>query len=236
MTRAPDLTGSVFGLWRVLRHGPDRVYRTVDHRNDSRVRIARFPTWYARCVCGTEREVRQSELKRGLTLSCGCLHRERTTAARTAVNTRHGHARKRGLITREYRSWVHMRQRCTNPLNARFAAYGGRGITVAPAWEDFAVFLRDMGPRPPRTSLDRIDNDGPYSPSNCRWATFTQQQTNRSGTVTLTYCGETRPLTDWARSLGLKGNTLRSRIQRGWSIATAIERPAHRQSVAAKET
>ncbi len=80
----------------------------------------------------------------------------------------------------EYQSWRNMIQRCTNPNNARFSQYGGRGILVCEPWKDFLTFLADMGPRPSDThSLDRIDNDKGYEPSNCRWATMIEQQHNR---------------------------------------------------------
>jgi hypothetical protein len=92
--------------------------------------------------------------------------------------TRHGHCR-RGLRTPTYDSWLSMRQRCGNPRHARFSDYGGRGISIDPRWATFLGFLTDMGERPPGTTLDRRDKDGPYSPSNCRWATLSQQNRNR---------------------------------------------------------
>jgi len=92
--------------------------------------------------------------------------------------TKHGHTA--GGQTPTYNSWDSMRQRCNNPKMTQYARYGGRGISVCPAWSDFATFLADMGERPEGTSLDRIDNDGNYEPSNCRWATPIQQANNKS--------------------------------------------------------
>lgn len=87
--------------------------------------------------------------------------------------------------TREYRVWADMMQRCSNPKNARYADYGGRGIKVCKRWKEgfaFANFLKDMGPRPStQHSIDRINNDGNYEPSNCQWATRSQQQNNKRG-------------------------------------------------------
>lgn len=94
------------------------------------------------------------------------------------ANTRHGHTRS-GKESRVYSSWHSMGQRCRNPRATGYADYGGRGITICLRWQVFENFLADMGERPIGTSLDRIDNDGNYEPSNCRWATRTQQTFNR---------------------------------------------------------
>lgn len=134
--------------------------------------------WRCRCSCGSVVDVWRANVqaKRENTRSCGCLHAERAAAAATT----HGATRNRGT-TREYRSWSMMKNRCLNPRNPRFASYGGRGIGVCQRWVDsFDSFLADMGPRPSaKHSLDRIDNDGDYTPGNCRWATTSEQNLNR---------------------------------------------------------
>ncbi len=155
-----DLAGQTFGRLRALR---------PTERRDADGRAY----WLCRCACGGEREALGRDLRRGRTTSCGCKKSER---ARTAAQT-HG-----ATDSPEYRSWQSMLTRCTNDRYHRFDRYGGRGITVCPAWaRSFAAFLADMGPRPKGTTLDRWpNNDGNYEPGNCRWATPAQQRQNRS--------------------------------------------------------
>lgn len=97
----------------------------------------------------------------------------------------------------EYRAWVHMRQRCNNPNNPGYLDYGGRGIRVCDRWNKFENFLTDMGERPEDRSLDRINNDGNYEPSNCRWATRKTQNNNKRLIYTISnYCRRGHILTD----------------------------------------
>jgi hypothetical protein len=125
--------------------------------------------------------------------------------------------------SRTYRTWHAMTRRCIDPRNLSFHNYGGRGISYCERWKDFEEFLHDMGLRPDGTSLDRIDNDGPYSPENCRWATAEMQHRNKRSNRLVTYKGETKCIVDWARFLGVTRMLLTSRLDRGWSVELAFE-------------
>jgi len=174
--------------------------------------------WLCRCDCGEEAQVVTSSLRRGLTKSCGCLARELSAVRLSGVSTTHGMC-----DGPEYQSWKRMKARCLNPNDCGYDYYGGRGIAVCSEWLDsFGSFFEDMGARPPKTSLDRIDNNGPYSPDNCRWATRAEQQRNTRQNHNLTHEGRTMCLAAWAEETGLNYVTLAARIYRGWSVERAL--------------
>lgn len=132
---------------------------------------------------------------------------------------------KHGLTkTKEFKIWNSMKQRCYNPKNERFASYGGRGIKVCESWvNSFSEFLNDMGGKPANKSLDRINNDGNYEPSNCRWASPKEQQRNTRLNHVVIYEGNEVPLIEMAERFNLNYSTLSKRINRaGMSLEDAL--------------
>lgn len=117
----------------------------------------------------------------------------------------------------EYRCWASMKFRCLNQNSAEWHKYGGRGISVCERWLTFANFLEDMGKRPALYTIDRIDNSRGYEPSNCRWASYTQNNRNRRSNVNITIYGTTKCLSEWAKEVGLQPSTIRWRLKRGES-------------------
>ncbi len=121
-----------------------------------------------------------------------------------------------------------MRQRCNNPNDHKYRNYGARGITVCDRWSKFEKFLEDMGEKPLGLTLDRIDNNGNYEPSNCRWATLTEQARNKRNNVMLTHEGQTYCLAEWAERTGLTYRTICSRHYSGWDIHKILTTPSRR--------
>jgi hypothetical protein len=156
MAKAPeDLTGRSFGRLRADER--DFVKEASS--------IKRQSWWKCTCECGEKKTIRASFLIGGHALSCGC------------GRTKHGHSKK-GNISVEYKTWDSMLRRCFNSSDVSYKNYGGRGITVCERWKRFINFYEDMGDKPKGMSLDRVNNNGNYEPSNCRWSTRSQQNRN----------------------------------------------------------
>lgn len=175
--------------------------------------------WVCSCDCGNTSVVRRSHLSNGHTKSCGCSSSRATMGARSL---KHGATR-----TPEYNVWARMKQRCFDPNYKEFHLYGGRGITVCERWKDSSSnFLEDMGKVPKGMEIDRTDNNGNYSPDNCRWVTAKVNCRNRRTTRFLTHNGETMSVMDWSDRVGISGNIIRQRLDRqGWSVEKALNTP-----------
>lgn len=147
--------------------------------------------------------------------SCGCLRR----ANRIAAITTHGQTK-----TPLYRIWIAMRARCENPKCGNYPNYGARGIRFCERWRSFENFAADMGPRPTnaRYTLERINNNGNYEPTNCRWATYKEQLRNRRNNRLMTFRGETHCVTEWAEILGISVGLIRSRLKYKWTDERAL--------------
>lgn len=136
--------------------------------------------WSCLCECGNVKRISATNLKNGHTSSCGCLQKQLQSARITIANTVHGHNKGgTGNQSRTWNSWSSMKKRCTMKKHISYKDYGGRGITFCERWKEFIPFLQDMGERPEGHTLDRIDVNGNYEPSNCRWATLSEQQKNK---------------------------------------------------------
>lgn len=137
--------------------------------------------------------------------------------------TKHG-----GCYSKLYRVWVHMRERCRCTTNSRYYRYGERGIKVCDGWEkSFATFREwalSSGYQEGLT-IDRINNNGNYEPSNCRFATYTEQNNNFSRNNFVTYKGITLSVCQWSKQTGIHHNTLDYRIKKGWDIGKALNYP-----------
>lgn len=201
------LIGCFFGRWKVICVAEPSVFKSKKN----------VPRYLCKCECGKERAVLYSSLKSGRSKSCGCLNRE----VSKDKNTSHG-----GSYSDEYVAWQSMRQRVLNKNNRRHSAYSGRGIYICDRWNDFSLFLNDMGRKPSKMhSVDRINNDDGYHPGNCRWAIPKEQMRNRSVTFYVDYHGEKIPLAELAEKYEIPANTLRARILKGWDLEEALTKP-----------
>lgn len=169
--------------------------------------------WRCRCSCGAETVVVGQLLRRGKTVSCGCFGRE---AARRA-NVTHGLSKSPTWST-----WRAMHGRCEDPANAGYSRYGALGIRVCAQWKSFSGFLADMGVRPAGKTLDRVENSGNYEPSNCRWATPTEQQANTRRTRKVEAFGQVLTLSEWARRFDQHPRTIGKRLDKGWAPELAL--------------
>ena len=131
-------------------------------------------------------------------------------------------------VNRLLNIWRAMHNRCYNANHKSYSYYGGRGIAVDAAWhgkEGYAAFLRDMGECPEGGTIERINGNGNYGPSNCRWASRTEQANNKSNNKFYTVHGKTQTLAMWAKELGCTSHAIRLRIKHGMSLEEAVSKP-----------
>lgn len=209
-----NLTGKKFGRLTVVKHvGSDRNNQAL---------------WLCDCDCGNEHIVTGHSLLRGAVKSCGCLKND-LSSARLKI---HGKSN-----TRLYDIWTAMKQRCYNKRHSHYLNYGGRGITICDEWKtDFKNFYcwAIANGYSDSLTIDRINNDGNYEPSNCRWITNFEQQQKRTNTHIVEYKGELFTLSQLARKYNIKPNVLERRIKCGWEIEKSLYTPV--RSCKRKET
>ena len=196
-----DLSGQKFSRWTVL------TFAGIDHRGKA--------SWHCICEDKTEKILRGNDLVSGKTKSCGCFNREQKTT--------HGLTESRAYYT-----WRAMRGRCLNKDGRDYAYYGGRGITICERWAEFVNFLEDIGHPDEGMTLERVDNNGPYSTENCCWATRKEQGHNQRSNVVIAWHDQRLTLDQWAEQLGMKYSMLYSRLARGMSVEEAFTRPRGR--------
>lgn len=211
MSKRIDIHGQRFGRLTVLSFLPGEGLT----KSGKKVR----GKWVCKCDCGNLHLETTNNLVSGRTVSCGC----KKKAQAEVLNHTHGEAG-----TRLYRIWSNMLSRTSNPRVPCYKNYGGRGISVCPEWRDHFEAFRDWALSAGYTdelSIDRIDNDSGYSPSNCRWVSMNVQFNNRGNNRRLTHGGVTKTVAQWARSLSISKHTLYSRLNARWSIERALTEP-----------
>ena len=176
------------------------------------------PRYKCLCDCGNYSIVEGRHLRDGKIKSCGCLAKKRIG----------DFSRTHGMTNSpEYKTWSGIKRRCLNKNDARYHHYGGRGILICERWKNsFEAFLYDMGEKPHGNySIERIDFNGHYEPTNCKWIKNEVQQKNKRSNVILSSSGKTMILSDWAKETGLSASTISARLRYGWSVDDALSKP-----------
>lgn len=194
-----DMAGCVFNRWTVLR------------RDESPSRLVR---WICRCSCGTERSVIGDNLRNGISKSCGCYKSMVSSAIAVITHTTHGMYHHPLFGT--HKSMI---DRCCRSGNKSYKNYGGRGISVHEDWFNFKTFsdyiMAEIGPRPEKNDLDRIDNNKGYEPGNVRWSSRSQNNMNRRNNLFIEHDGVRMTLTQWSEKTGINPSTIKGRMNRG---------------------
>lgn len=204
--KALNLTGMRFGRLVVTGEAPSRGYERMLE---------------CQCDCGNKTVISRNSIRSANGRSCGCLRRDRTSAA----NTTHGLSG-----SRLEKIFKNMKNRCTNPKDKHYKDYGGRGITICKKWMSnrklFFIWALANGYRD-GLSIDRIKNNKGYSPKNCRWVTQKVQANNKRGNRVIKYRGLRLTVSQWAARSNIHVTTLRSRISAGWGFPRAIAAPLY---------
>lgn len=200
-----DLTGQRFG--RLL------VMSRASNSNG-------YCVWNCVCDCGNLKTTRGVHLRKGDTVSCGCYHKEIKTIHGRRANQQAGQQKDA-----TYLSFIAMKGRVLNPKNPAYHNYGGRGIKICSAWikGGFVQFLKDMGERPKDMSLDRIDNNGDYSPKNCKWSSDAEQAANRRTCRILSYQGKQQCLAAWSRELNITRHMISKGLGQGMTLEEIVQ-------------
>lgn len=217
MGRLIDLTGQRFGRLTVVERAANSA--------------SGHTCWRCLCDCGNVKVVQGSALKSGDTISCGCYNIEICTnrIAKWQIESGADNRSK----TKLYWVWVAMRNRCNNFNNYSYKNYGGRGIRVCSEWdqsfESFKSWALLHGYKE-GLSIDRKDNNGDYSPENCRWVNLKVQHRNQRVSRMLTLNGKTQTLADWSEELRISHGTLSARLRSGWSVERTLTEPVHKKN------
>lgn len=192
--------GKKYGRWTIIAEGSHKHYlNTIDKHV------------ICKCDCGVIKNISLGSIRQGKSTSCGCYNKEFASKN----NRTHGYlVGLNGGHTPEYEIWIKMKGRCFNPSDKNYNDYGARGITVCERWQySFPNFISDMGVRPSKDfSIERVDVDGNYEPSNCKWLPLSLQNRNKRNSVRFTLNGETMGLTEWCRDLKLSYSMMRHRV------------------------
>lgn len=210
MSTFKDLTGKRFGMLIAIER--------VGTRNT-------FSLWRCKCDCGNETDVKSASLINGHTKSCGCFNSQLSKERLTT----HG-MRK----TKIYGVWSAMKRRCANKNTKAYHNYGGRGITVCDEWQEFTSFYNwvKVSGYNDTLTIDRIDNEKEYSPSNCRWVSRKVQANNTRVNVWYEYNGQKKTLSQWSDVCGISYGTLESRLHKcRWSFKKSLETPIRIQKL-----
>jgi hypothetical protein len=213
-----DIIGKKFGRLTVLE------LERQEQRIVNGKKYGQIYYYLCKCDCGKLLTVKRSLLLNHITTSCGCYKHEIVKN----INLKHG---KR--YTRLYRIWCNMKYRCYSKNAINYERYGGRGIKVCQEWQDdfknFYDWAIDNGYND-TLSIDRIDNNEDYKPSNCRWLTNKEQAQNRRSNFNITLDNKTQCLTKWAEEYNIDGSAVRDRIARGWSFEKAIKTKSRKRA------